>query len=203
MSWANNEAIAVMWFLLPGFVAAGLFRSLISNPKPGGLDSIAQVFIFTVLVQVVARLMWWKNEDGNTNLAVTGTAEILVLVAVAVGIGLIAAWVWNKDWLHRPLRWMNITRQSSYQSAQYSAFALHGDCYVVLHLKGQRRLFGWPQEWPSRPEDQHFLMEECEWLDDEGSRPITGVSHLLIPAAEVEMIEFLPMVTENETRSDT
>ena len=199
MSWANSEAIAVLWFLLPGFVASGLFRSLVSNPKPSGFDSVAQVFIFTVIVQATAQLIFSGLQAENMNLAALSAVEILILLGIAVLSAVLAAYIWNKDLLHRLLRKIKVTKQSSYRSAQYSAFAFHSDCYVVLHLKGQRRLFGWPQEWPSRPDDQHFLIEECEWLEGDERKPITGVSHVLIPAEEVEMIEFLPMVTETET----
>ena len=38
VSWASSEAVSVLIFLLPGFVAAGVFDSLISNPKPSGID---------------------------------------------------------------------------------------------------------------------------------------------------------------------
>ena len=200
MSWASSEAIAVLWFLLPGFVASGLFRSLVSNPKPSGFDSVAQVFIFTVIVQATAQLIFSGLQSESMNLAALSAVEILLMLAIAVLSALLAAWIWNKDLLHRILRRIKVTKQSSYRSAQYSAFAFHSDCYVVLHLKGQRRLFGWPQEWPSRPDDQHFLIEECEWLEGDERKPITGVSHILIPAEEVEMIEFLPMVTETETK---
>jgi len=68
-------------------------------------------------------------------------------------------------------------------------------------IKGERRLFGWPREWPSRPDDQHFLIEECEWLEDQDRCPIAGVSHMLIPASEVEIIEFLPMATDSDNKA--
>ena len=200
MSWASSEAIAVLWFLLPGFVAAGLFRTLISNPKPSGFDSLAQVFIFTVIVQVATRLVWWNRDTEITAPAYDDTAGIAVSVLIAIVAGLFAAWLWNKDLPHSWLRLWELTRQSSYRSAQYSAFAIHTNCYVVLHLKGERRLFGWPREWPSRPDDQHFLIEECEWLEDEDRLPIAGVSHMLIPASEVEMIEFLPTATDSDSK---
>lgn len=197
MNWASSEAIAVLWFLLPGFVAAGLFRSLVSSPKPSGLDAIAQVFVFTVIVQVVARLIAWITRTGEIGVAASGTSEILKLLLAAAAVGLVAAWAWNRDALHRQLRRLKITRQSSYPSAQYSAFAFYGGCYVVLHLKDQRRLFGWPKEWPVRADDEHFLIEQCEWLEADGPRTIAGVSHILISSAEVEMVEFLPTETQD------
>lgn len=201
MNWASSEAIAVLWFLLPGFVAAGLFRSLVSSPRPSGFDAIAQVFTFTVIAQVVVRLIAGIGRSGDIGAAASSTREILILILAASAVGLVAAWAWNRDAIHRPLRRLKITRQSSYPSAQYSAFAFYGGCYVVLHLKDQRRLFGWPREWPTRPDDRHFLIEECEWLEDDGPSGIAGVSHILISAAAVEMIEFLPVHTKDEEQT--
>ena len=198
MNLASSGALSVLIFLLPGFLAAGVFQSLISNPKPSGFGVIVQALIFTIVVQPVARLVFWLGGVMGWSIPSNGTWEIVVLVIVSVVLGLMFAYAWNNDTLHRPLRRLNVTRQSSYQSAQYSAFAHHRDCYVVLHLKGQRRLYGWPREWPSRSEDQHFLIEECEWLVDDKRAPIEGVSHILIPASEVEMVEFLPAILDKK-----
>ena len=32
--------------------------------------------------------------------------------------------------------------------------------YLVLHLTGERRLYGWAVEWPNTPEHVHFVMAE-------------------------------------------
>ena len=58
-------------------------------------------------------------------------------------------------------------------------------------MKGQRRLFGWPEEWPSRPDEGHFRIAKAEWLEDDGRIPAEGVAAILIPAGEVEMVEFM------------
>lgn len=201
MSWANSEAISILWFLLPGFISAGLFRALISNPRPSGFDSVAQVFIFTVIVHVIGWLLFspWAEQENNSYYSDENHTKILVLLLVSIAVGIFSSLIWNKDWLFKALRKSQITKQSSYRSAQYSAFAFHSDCYVVLHLKNQRRLYGWPKEWPSHPEDQHYLLEECEWLGEDKPIPIKGVSHILVPANEVEMVEFLP-ITENNSK---
>ena len=72
--------------------------------------------------------------------------------------------------------------------------------FTVLHLKGERRLYGWPTEWPSRPDEGHFLIEEGEWLDDDGERrPAEGVAGMVVPASEVEMVEFLSQATPTKS----
>lgn len=204
-AWASSETIRVLIFLLPGFVAAGIFQTLISNPKPSGVGIIVQAFIFTMLVQLVAQLgLWgigavWPDSSLSSMGGWDVSALVVMLVCLAIALGLVSAFIWNSDQLHRRLRDWGVTRESSYRSAQYSAFAHHSDCYVVLHLRGKRRLYGWPKEWPSRPEDQHFLIEECEWLvDDKEWEPLDRVSHMLVPASEVEMIEFLPMLSSED-----
>lgn len=195
------EVIGVLWFLLPGFVAAGIFQSLIPNPKPGATDVIIRAFIFTTAVQLLALLLFKFTDYCGWTIASDGTLGILIVTLIAIALGLFSAYVWNNDWIHGMLRRCNVTKECSYQSAQYSAFANHGNCYVVLHLKGERRLFGWPKEWPSGPDDQHLLINECIWLEDSTDAESTAneeyVSHILIPTREVEMIEFLPIKPDN------
>ena len=86
----------------------------------------------------------------------TDATEIVVSVGIALLLGFIAIFFSNTDTLHRFARFLRLTRETSYSSEWYSAFHHNTDCYVVLHLHGQRRLYGWPEEWPSRPDQGHF-----------------------------------------------
>ena len=89
-----------------------------------------------------------------------------------------------------------MTRETSYPSEFYSTFARYGSrSFIVLHSRGERRLYGYAEEWPSDPKDGHFCIAEAEWLaDDNEGTPLKGVAAVLIPAKEVTMIEFLPYV---------
>ena len=186
MDWASNDVIHVLRFLLPGFIAAAVFYSLTSHPKPDAFNRVILALIFTVIGQAITeillavcpQLMGWE-------LALT------VLAAIVLGLG--AALASNSDFAHGILRRLKITKETSYPSEWYSSFSRHSNCYVVLHLKGQRRLYGWPEEWPSHPDHGHFRISEAEWLQDAAGEPIatTGVSATLIPVGEVEMVEFL------------
>ena len=120
-------------------------------------------------------------------------------------MAVIIAWSLNHDLPHRFLRyrklgWLKITRETAYPSEWYSAFSHHIDCYVVLHLKGERRLYGWPEECPSRPDDGHFRIAEPQWLIGRGVIPATGVVNILVPVTEVEMVEFLNNTEIQEAR---
>jgi hypothetical protein len=41
-----------------------------------------------------------------------------------------------------------------------------------LHLNDERRIYGWPEEWPSDPRAGYFSIAEAEWIeavdDEEG-----------------------------------
>ena len=54
MSWASSEIVSVLVFLLPGFVAAAVFYSLTSNPKPNEFGQVVQALVFTMVGQSIA-----------------------------------------------------------------------------------------------------------------------------------------------------
>lgn len=197
---ASGEAMGLLMFLLPGFVAAAVFYWLTSHPKPGAFERIIQALIFTMLVQAIVKTAFLVTETRIQASAWKETGELLLSIPAAIVLGLLAVYVLNKDIPHRCLRRLGITRENSYPSEWYSAFDRHADCYLVLHLKGERRLYGWPTEWPSRPDEGHFLIEEGEWLDDDGERrPAEGVAGMVVPASEVEMVEFLSQATPTKS----
>jgi hypothetical protein len=35
---------------------------------------------------------------------------------------------------------------------------------IILDLRDERRIMGWPAEWPNDPEKGHFVLENAAWL---------------------------------------
>lgn len=203
MNWASSEVIGILLFLLPGFITASIFYWLTSHPKPSVFERVIQALIFTVIGRVITdvskELLMSISTLEENSLLIKNEAYVLS-VLVAVMLALPFAYISNNDAVHRILRCLGITKETAYPSEWYSAFSRHPDCFVVLHLKGQRRLYGWPEEWPSRPDEGHFRIAEGEWLIDDERRPAKGVSAILIPAGEVEMVEFLDSNRIKETK---
>ena len=208
MSWASNEAIGLLMFLLPGFVAAAIFYSLTSFPRPGAFDRLIVALIFTAIGQTITEYGLPAITGSSGETPDTGGWQPLAPFFVAVALGLGASVLSNTDILHRLLRSMHFTRETSYPSEWYSTFARMGDShYIVLHLAGERRLYGYAEEWPSNPERGHFRIAEPEWLGEDGERtpaeseggetPAEGVAAVLIPATAVTMIEFMPIGYRN------
>ena len=197
MDWATNEVISVLAFLLPGLVATVVFYSLTAYSRPNEFGHIVQALAFTVAAQAftwifltLASLTW------DVDSWPSGT-ETVFSVLSAIVLALVVAWFVNHDLAHTFLRLISVTKETSYPSEWYSAFHRYDECFIVLHLKGGRRLYGWPQEWPSQPGVGHFIIAEGEWLVDNESQPLDGVSIILIPGEEVEMVEFMePALSE-------
>ena len=198
MSWASSEAVAILSFLLPGLVAVTVFHMFTSHPKPSEFERIVQALIFTILVQAIAELLLWIGRLLGHDAQWREESEIMVSVGVALILGLIAVSLSNTDMLHRFMRFLRLTKETSYPSELASAFHHNPDCYVVLHLQGQRRLYGWPEEWPSRPAKGHFRIAEGEWLIGDERIPAAGVTTIVVPAKKVDMVEFLKIKPPDE-----
>ena len=123
-------------------------------------------------------------------------------IILAIILGLIFSLFANKDWFHKFLRgdyklskclkkFGGITKRTSYPSEWFSAFN-EEQKYIILHLGGDRRLYGWPREWPDHPDSGHFVIEKPKWLLDDGKViESDSVEKMLIPVKDVESVEFL------------
>lgn len=91
------------------------------------------------------------------------------------------------------LKKLKITKKTAYPSEWFNIFNEDRDeHYVVLHLAGERRLYGWVAEFPDRPETGHFCLHQPVWLLDTGEeRPLPTVERTLVRATDVWMVEFV------------
>ena len=112
---------------------------------------------------------------------------------------LIVVYASNNDIPHRLLRLTRLTRENSYATEWYYSFVRNADCYVVLHLKDGRRLYGWPEDWPKLPGQGHFRIVEAEWLNadacatqnDSQDNYEREIFAIMVPAEDVKMVEFM------------
>ncbi len=201
MDWATSEIVTVLAFLLPGLVAAAVFYSLTAYSRPNEFGYVVQALGFTVAAQAITWIILTLGSLAWQVAFWPSGMETVFSVFSAILLALLMAWLVNHDVAHSLLRLLKVTRETSYPSEWYGAFAENNRHYVVLHLKNGNRLYGWPEEWPSRPEQGHFRMAECEWLVGEERHFLTGVSILLVPAQSVDMIEFIRAV-QSEAREE-
>jgi hypothetical protein len=184
MEGASKEIVGVITELLPGFIAAWVFYGFTAHPKREPFDRIVQALIFTVIVKavvvivgavalllgrVVALGVWNQN------------TALVWSVIIAVVLGIVVARLANSDcvgWLRR----LTKSRRTTFPSEWFSALHRH-QRWVVLHLKGERRLRGWPEEWPDACDKGHFLLSSPAAVLETGRRvPLVQVERLLVSA---------------------
>lgn len=201
MDVPGEAVIAILTYLLPGFITAALVYVLTPEPRPIPFERVVQALIFTMLVQVsvagVEPGLLWIGLHWLSVGAWTEQVRLAWSIVLAGFLGLFIAWAANTDRIHGLLRVVGLTCQTSFSSEWYGAFSRNKG-YVVLHLTGQRRLYGWPEEWPSTPGRGHFVMAQAEWLDEGKRTELAGVDRILIRAEDVEMVELMKIVTVPE-----
>lgn len=202
----TNDLIKLLQYLLPGFVTAWVFYSFTSYPKPSQFERIVQALIFTIFIQAFSGLIEYfyisiardlKMVAWNTKI------NTFCQLTLSVLIGIVFSYFANNDKFHKILRELSVTKETSYSSEWFSAFS-ERITYVVLHLDGERRIYGWPIEWPTEPNKGHFLLTQASWLLEDNSQvPLEGVERVLINASYVELVEFMDKTWESENVKKT
>jgi hypothetical protein len=199
-----KDFVTLLQYLLPGFVAAWIFYSFTSFPKPSQFERVVQALIFTVFVQALVYVIKRALSFGDKKWAFFAwgaDSNLVWSIICAIVLGIMFSYFANNDNIHKLLRKIGITRETSYPSEWFGVF-LKNVTYVVLHLDGERRLYGWPIEWPSEPEKGHFVLVQASWLDggqdgeEQKQIPLTGVESIMVNAQEVKMVEFMEKTWE-------
>jgi len=195
-----EDFVTLLQYLLPGFVAAWLFYSFTSYPKPSQFERVVQALIFTLFVQVLVFLIKSILVLAGNILPLfpwNSQADLVWSILCAIFLGGIFSYFANNDKIHKKLREIGFTRESSYASEWFGAF-IKNVTYVVLHLDDDRRLYGWPIEWPTDPNKGHFVLADASWLleNDEPEIYLEGVENIMIDARHVKMVEFLKKTWE-------
>lgn len=189
----SSELIDLLKFLLPGFLSAWVYQEFTSRPNLNQFERTIQALIFTLIVHTVYEefiVLAQVYESSSAYVQKANNAS-LYLTTIALIIGFLFASFSNNDLLHSVIRKLKISKETSYPSEWYGEFSRRVT-YIVLHFKNGRRLYGWPKEWPSNPQSGHFAIEQVSWLLENGEElPIDEVASVLVPANEIELIEFM------------
>jgi hypothetical protein len=184
MDDVSKDVVSLLLQLFPGFIAAWILYGLTSYPKPSQFERVAQAVVFSFLIKVLVVPEHW---------ALLYIGQLFAATVTGILFGLSASYLANNDRLYRVARRLGLTKRTAYPSEWYGALTRKPK-YVVLHLDGDRRISGWPLQWPSDPRHGHFELAEAAWLTKDWAAPeipLDGVDSILIAASAVQFIEFL------------
>ncbi|TXH17370.1 MAG: hypothetical protein E6R00_04665 [Gammaproteobacteria bacterium] len=195
----SREVVALLAYLLPGFLAAWLFYSLTSHAKPSQLERVIQALIFTLLINALVIVERMALQYAGTWFALRAwdnEAELLASVVTALLFGLTAAYLTNKDTIHTRLRRFGLSQRSALPNEWCTVFAPR-EQFVVVHLKDDRRLYGWPKVWPCDPEKGHLFITVPSWVHGEAAVELTDTEGILVDVKDISHIEFVKLPEEH------
>jgi hypothetical protein len=198
MNIITTELIALLTFLLPGFITSFLFYALTSFPKKSEFEAIVIALIYTVIINAIVEMLGMCLIFIGNRIAIGEWDQLTKTVwsiITALIIGLLWSGLYNNDIIHKFLRNKKITNQTSYPSEWYGTFS-ETKSYIILDLKDERRIMGWPAEWPNDPGKGHFVLEDARWLivDQDGKSsdiPLKTIDKIVIAVHNIEMVEFV------------
>lgn len=203
----SKDILTVLTQLMPGFLTAWVVYGLTTYTKPGQFERIVQALIYSFIVSALiavlesillfagrfVRLGTWDH-----------TTEVIASASIAVVLGVLLSFFMTNDAFFRRARRLRITSRTAFPSEWYGAFAARPPRYVVLHLEGSRRITGYPLEWPTEPSSGHFKLIDAAWLDDDNNETSLDANEsILIPAKQVEIVEFLKNIEELRNAAET
>jgi hypothetical protein len=201
MEGIGKDAILLLQYLLPGFFAAWIFYGLTPYELPSQFERVIQALILTLIIQALVhfekllldalgRPLSWSVSDTSS--------QLIASTITGLFIGLLFSASANHDTFHSFARRLGITQETSYPSEWFGAFCAE-ITYVVLQLNDERRVYGWPREWPSDAKEGHFVLEQPSWITEDGQdHPMTGVASFLIDVSEVKWVEFMEKPWESK-----
>lgn len=202
MESLSSELFNILKFLLPGFLAAWIFHAFTSYPKPSQFERVVQALIFTIFVQALTFCLKVGLQLAGKHLYSFGpwseTVGLTWLYISAVIVGLLFSVCANTDCFHTVLRWLKLTKQTSYHCEWFGAFHTREKSWVILHLIDDKRVYGWPHEWPSDPTKGHFVLTNPSWIENEQYLDQPQVECILFKVTDIKWVEFLQNPTENE-----
>lgn len=206
MGETSKDVLALLTQLMPGFLTAWVVYGLTTYTKPPQFERVVQALIYSFLVNgLVAILEVVLLFVGKTiKLGIWDkSSEVIASAMIALLLGILLSFYMRNDAFFKFARRLKLTTRTPFPSEWYGAFAVKPR-YLVLHLSGDRRISGYPIEWPTEPTVGHFRLTDAAWLDDENTEtPLDGDQSILIEAKQVEMVELLKDEKERTDATET
>jgi hypothetical protein len=207
MPEVSKDLILLLQYLTPGFLVAWILFGITSHQKPSQFERVVQAIIYALFVNFLVAferggLVWagslysfgpWDHR-----------AELTASISTAIALGVVIAYLINSDRLHEFLRQYNVSTRSSHPSEWCTAFERNKN-WVVVHFKDERRIYGWPEIWPSDPAKGHLLLANATWIrDDEPADSEEEEEKLvLVDVADIRWLEFIQPAEDEDGNTNS
>lgn len=168
------ETLNILLLLLPGFMSGQILYSVfrvddVSVPKRV-LDAI--IFSFLIYIIISYFSLWEplasvQSIGGKLQYSFTKNHKIIWLsLVIMVIIPILLGVLYHSDLINSVLRKFNITTKTSRNNTWNDVF-LSQDRYVVVTLKDNRRIRGYPTMFSTDPEEGYIYLYNPAWVNDD------------------------------------
>jgi len=191
----SKDLIALLQYLLPGFLVAWICYGLTSHQKPAHFERVVQALIYAIFVHfltLVVKVVLLKIGQSYSLMSWSDNVELFTSFVLAVLVGVIFSSLINSDRVHKIFRTIGLSTRSSHPSEWCTAFD-NNKKFVIAHLKDERRLYGWPHIWPSDPAKGHLYLTQATWLstDTDDAENVGPEREIMLDVLDVKWIEFI------------
>lgn len=191
----SKDLIALLQYLLPGFLVAWICYGLTSYQKPVQFERVVQALIYALFVHFLVDIVEWASLfiGKHKSFGVwTSESDIFSSLVIALMLGTGFSFLINSDKMHGFFRRCGLSTRSSHPSEWCTAFDTNKK-YIVVHLKDERRVYGWPHIWPSDPTKGHLFLVQATWIrsDDEEDDVNYSEMEILLDVVDIKWIEFI------------
>ena len=199
------EALTLFLYLLPGVVGFFVYETLAEKRTTESSFSIAAIVTLTFLSVLVSSSVFGQPilptvDPTNKTVPIIfeaffGVGFFIATVSAAV-LGGVAAWLQNKNFLLRVLKFTDITRKTGKIDAWHQVFMIERGKWCRLIFDDETRLVGWPKYYSMHAKEapQLFLTNATWHRKDQNqyvARDVNGSGVLITSWDHVTAIEIL------------
>ena len=198
------ETINIFFLLIPGFISTRILDSVVTRNDKDNLGKVIEALVFSFLIYAIANIFYkWeplikpKKTEGVYKYILTGdTWLILTILTLSIVVPLIIGAFVHNDLHTKLFRLLKITDKTSRSSVWQDSY-INEKRHIVVTLKDERRIYGWPMYYSHNPKESHIYLFQPAWIDADGTYIECDTHGMLIKNEDVDLIEFMKKKDED------
>jgi hypothetical protein len=192
------EALQILLFLAPGFLASILLNTFCVREKKSEVAFVVEALVFSILIYSIYLIGFNQlpvdlSADGLSLKWHLDWLSVFILLFVTIFLAIFASYSINHDWHTRLARKIKLGSRTSRASPWLDVVASKGP-YVIINFSNGDRLYGQLTNFSDDPEKLSLYIFSPYWLDKDG-RVIShhvAVDGVFVPSgSDIKFIQFL------------
>ena len=195
--------LKILLLLLPGFLMLLIQENLGEKKERTQVEKIFVILLYDIFVfliylgvsKFVPNLKPFILGIKEEKLDIIGSSffNIAFILIVASFLGILFGIFNIYGWHYNLLRKFKLTYKTGRSSVWNDAFYEKQGYYVIVHLDGGVRIFGWISDFSTDPNPKYLFIREAKYLgmSPEEEVVVNGPGVLVTNEAKIKLIEFL------------